>query len=77
VIVCCGGAKRNGKVWQQKAGTLSVEWCGRAAVDFEVIIVHPGPSAAATNDNSLLLLGTTELHLKKTAAAGLCVIVSP
>lgn len=49
----------------------------RAAVDFEVIIVQPGASAAATNDDALLLLGTTELYLKKTAAADLRVIVSP
>jgi hypothetical protein len=49
----------------------------RAAVDFEVIIVQPGASAAAINDDALLLLGTTELYLKKTAAADLRVIVSP
>ncbi|KRR29121.1 DEAD/DEAH box helicase [Bradyrhizobium retamae] len=49
----------------------------RATVEFEVIIAQPGASAAALNDDALLLLGTTELYLKKTAAASLRVIVSP
>lgn len=49
----------------------------RAAVEFEVIIVQPGASAAAPNDNVMLMLGTTELYLKKTAAAGFRVILSP
>jgi hypothetical protein len=49
----------------------------RAKVELEVIIAQPGASAAALNDDALLLLGTTELYLKKTAAASLRVIVSP
>ncbi|MHC2535264.1 hypothetical protein [Bradyrhizobium diazoefficiens] len=49
----------------------------RANVEFEVIIVQPGSSAADPSDDILLLLGTTELYLKKTAAASLRVIVSP
>lgn len=49
----------------------------RAAVEFEVIIAQPGASAASVNDDALLLLGTTELYLRKTAAAGLRVILSP
>lgn len=49
----------------------------RAAVEFEVIIAQPGASAAAVNEDALLLLGTTELYLRKTAAAGLRVILSP
>jgi superfamily II DNA or RNA helicase len=49
----------------------------RTAIEFEVIIAQPGASAAALNDDALLLLGTTELYLKKTAAAGFRVIVSP
>jgi hypothetical protein len=48
-----------------------------AAVEFQVIIAQPGASAAATNDDALLLLGTTELYLKKTPAAGFRVILSP
>ncbi|WP_213290375.1 hypothetical protein [Bradyrhizobium sp. sGM-13] len=49
----------------------------RAAIEFEVIIAQPGASAATLNDDALLLLGTTELYLKKTAAAGFRVVVSP
>ena len=39
----------------------------RATVELELIIVQPGSSAADPNDDALLLLGTTELYLKKTA----------
>ena len=49
----------------------------RANIEFEVVIVQPGASAAAVNEDALYLLGTTELYLKKTAAAALRVILSP
>lgn len=48
----------------------------RATVEFEVILVQPGASASAVNDDALRLLATTELYLKKTAAAGFRVILS-
>jgi superfamily II DNA or RNA helicase len=48
----------------------------RAAVEFEVILAQPGASASLINDDALRLLATTELYLKKTAAAGFRVIVS-
>ena len=49
----------------------------RSTVEFEVIIVQPGASAAAINPDALLLLGTTELYLIKTAAAAFRVVLSP
>nr|WP_276556134.1 DEAD/DEAH box helicase family protein [Bradyrhizobium elkanii] len=49
----------------------------RASINFEVIIIQPGASVAAINDDALKLLATTELYLKKTAAAGFRVILSP
>jgi superfamily II DNA or RNA helicase len=48
----------------------------RAAVEFEVIVVQPGASASSINEDALRLLATTELYLKKTAAAAFRVIVS-
>jgi hypothetical protein len=48
----------------------------RANLEFEVIVVQPGASVAAMNEDALRLLATTELYLKKTAACGLRVVVS-
>ncbi|WGS20003.1 hypothetical protein [Bradyrhizobium sp. ISRA463] len=48
----------------------------RAAINFEVIIIQPGASIATINEDALKLLATTEVYLKKTAAAGFRVILS-
>lgn len=48
----------------------------RAAINFEVIIIQFSASVAAINEDALELLATTELYLKKTAAAGFRVILS-
>lgn len=87
-IACCGAVPSAKARSEQRAGTRFLKGdikqlayfrdkSRRATVEFEVIIAQPGASAAALNDDALLLLGTTELYLKKTAAAGLRVIVSP
>lgn len=49
----------------------------RSKILFEVILVQPGASAATVTDDSLRLLATTELYLKKTTQAELRVVVSP
>lgn len=48
----------------------------RTALSFEVIIVQPGASVASINKDALKLLATTELYLKKTAAASFRVVLS-
>jgi len=49
----------------------------RSKLPFEMILVQPGASAATVTDDSLRLLATTELYLKKTTQADLRVVVSP
>jgi superfamily II DNA or RNA helicase len=48
----------------------------RARLELEVVLVQPGASVAGINPDALKLLATTELFLKKTAAADLRVIMS-
>jgi len=45
-------------------------------MNFEVIIIQPGASVVSINEDALKLLATTELYLKKAAAAGFRVILS-
>lgn len=49
----------------------------RSKLLFEMVLVQPGASAATVTDDSLRLLATTELYLKKTTQADLRVVVSP
>ena len=60
-----------------KALSLFKEKARRSKLDFEVILVQPGTSAGKMTDDIKRLLATTELYLKKTAAATLRVAVSP
>lgn len=48
----------------------------RAKVEFEMILVQPGGSAATITDDALRLLATTELYLFKTTQAKLRVVIS-
>jgi len=48
----------------------------RSKIRFEMILVQPGASIATINEDALLLLGTTELYLKKTTQAELRVVIS-
>ncbi|WP_319408759.1 DEAD/DEAH box helicase family protein [uncultured Desulfosarcina sp.] len=48
----------------------------KSKLEFEVLIVQPGGSAASISDDILKLLGTTELFLVKTTQAKFRVIVS-
>ena len=48
----------------------------KSKLDFEVIIVQPGVSAASVSNSILTLLGTTELFLVKTTQAKFRVVVS-
>lgn len=48
----------------------------RASLSFEMILVQPGASISTITDDALMLLGTTELYLKKTTQADLRVILS-
>ena len=49
----------------------------KSKLEFEVLIVQPGASAATVSDDILKLLATTELFLVKTTQAKFRVIVSP
>jgi hypothetical protein len=49
----------------------------RTKLEFEVILVQPGASLQTVTDDSLRLLATTELYLRKTTEASFRVIVSP
>jgi len=48
----------------------------RAKIEFEMILVQPGGSAATITDDALRLLATTELYLFKTTQAKLRVVIS-
>jgi hypothetical protein len=47
-----------------------------AKVEFEMVLVQPGASAASITDDSLRLLATTEVYLKKTTDAEVRFVVS-
>ncbi len=49
----------------------------RSKLLFEMILVQPGASLMSVTDDSLRLLATTELYLRKTTQASLRVIISP
>ncbi|MER8719647.1 DEAD/DEAH box helicase family protein [Mesorhizobium sp. M0999] len=48
----------------------------RAKLEFEVILVQPGASLRTVTEDSLRLLATTEIYLKKTTEASFRVVVS-
>lgn len=48
----------------------------RSKLKFEVVLVQPGASIATITDDSLRLLGTTELYLLKTTQAHMRVVIS-
>lgn len=79
--------KRRHDLWRQEGFTRFLkgsikelayfkEKARRSKIRFEMILVQPGASIATINEDALLLLGTTELYLKKTTEAELRVIVS-
>jgi hypothetical protein len=47
----------------------------RSTLQFEMILVQPGASAATVTEDSLRLITTTELYLRKTTHADLRVVV--
>lgn len=80
--------KRRHEIWAQEGYTRFLkggmkelsyfkEKARRARLRFEMMLVQPGASASNINNDALLLLGTTELYLKKTTEADLRVVVSP
>ena len=48
----------------------------KSKLEFEVVLVQPGGSASKLSSDILLLLGTTDLYLKKTTAAKVRFIMS-
>ncbi len=79
--------KRRHEIWQRTGASRFLkgdlkqlayfkEKARRAKLEFEVVIVQPGASKATLTNDIRSLLATTELYLKKTAAADLRVVVS-
>jgi hypothetical protein len=80
--------KRRHEAWAQQGASRFLkgdmkglvyfkERARRAKLEFEMILVQPGASVKNVTDDSLRLLATTELYLKKTTQASFRVVISP
>jgi superfamily II DNA or RNA helicase len=80
--------KRRQEIWVREGKTRFLkgdmkklsyfkEKARRSKLEFEVVLVQPGASAATISDDCLRLLATTELYLLKTTQAQMRVVVSP